>query len=250
MSRNRLGLIFAVLVVTCLANKAEADIIASWSGNGTAADSTGAHNGTLVNGAGYGNGTNGQQAFQFNGVNQYVTAPASTAFAFGSSSFSIGLWANFSTIKTGPVTSIPNVFIGNDEGAGNLNKWVFFYDGNGHLDFHINSPGSGPIFLSAPTAIAPTVGSWNYYQVTDIGGTYTFYENGTSLGSVFNGTSIPFANAPLTIGQAENLGYFNGLIQNVQISAIPEPSPVILAGLGIVLVAVRTRWRSRFSTIL
>jgi Concanavalin A-like lectin/glucanases superfamily len=240
-----------ILVVLCISqtSPARAGLIASWSGNGNANDSTGAHDGTLVNGAGFGAGINGQQAFQFNGVNQYMSAPASTDFAFGTSSFSIGLWANFSEIKTGPITSAPNVFIGNDEGAGTLNKWVFFYDGSGHLVFHINGPESGPIFLSSPMTFTPTVGSWNYYSVTDIGGTYTFYVDGNSLGSVTNGTSIPFANAPLTIGQAENLGYFDGLMQDIQISSIPEPPSVVLAGLGGLTMLAYRWWRSRQARI-
>jgi hypothetical protein len=216
---------------------AQAGLIAYWSGNGTANDSTGNHDGTLVNGAGYGTGTGGQQAFQFNGSNQYMSAPASTDFAFGSSSFSIGLYANFSSIRTGPVGSLPDVFIANDEGGGDQNKWVFFYDGSGHLVFHINSPGTGPIFLSSPDTFTPTLGAWNYYSVTDIAGTYTFYVNGNSLGSVSNSTSIPFANAPLTIGQAENLGYFDGLMQDVQINSIPEPSTIIMAITGVIAVS-------------
>jgi len=87
-----------LLLVLCIGHtgSARAGLIASWSGNGTAKDCTGAHDRTLVNGAGYGEGLNGQLAFQFNGVNQYMSAPASTDFAFGNRAFTIGLWANFS----------------------------------------------------------------------------------------------------------------------------------------------------------
>jgi hypothetical protein len=223
----------------------QAGVIADWSGNGTAVDSTGNHDGTLINGAGYGAGTNGQaQAFLFNGVNQYMSAPASTDFAFGSTSFSIGLWANFSSIRTGPITSVPNVFIGNDEGGGDLNKWIFFYDGSGHLVFHINSPSSGPIFLSAPDTFNPTLNNWDYYSVTRIGNTYTFYVDGNSLGSVSNATNIPFPNAPLTIGQAENAGYFNGRIQDVEISSVPEPSAITIALTGGLIAGIYA-WKRR-----
>jgi hypothetical protein len=246
---TRKSLILTFVFATCFVHPARAGLIAYWSGNGTANDSTGGHDGMLVNGAGYGAGLNGQQAFQFDGVNQYMSAPASTDFAFGNGAFSIGLYANFSEIKTGPIGQAPNVFIANDEGSGNVNKWVFFYDGSGHLVFHINSPGSGPIFLSSPTTFFPTVGAWNYFSVAEIGGTYTFYADGNSLGSVTNGTSIPFANAPLTIGQAENLGYFDGLMQDVQISSIPEPPSAVLAGMaGLAMVAYRW-WRSGRATV-
>jgi hypothetical protein len=225
---------------------ARAGTIANWSGNGTANDSTGAHDGTLINGAGYGAGTNGQaQAFLFDGVNQYMSAPASTDFAFGNTSFSIGLWANFASIRTGPITSAPNVFIGNDEGPGDQNKWIFFYDGAGHLVWHINSPTLGPIFLSSPDTFTPTIGNWDYYSVTRIGDSYTFYVDGNSLGLVSNAASIPFPNAPLTIGEAENVGYFDGRMQDVQISSIPEPSTITLALTGSLIASIYACIRRR-----
>ncbi|MDE2507430.1 MAG: LamG domain-containing protein [Planctomycetota bacterium] len=245
----RKSLILTFVFATCFVHSARAGTIAFWSGNGTANDSTGAHDGTLVNGAGYAAGLNGRQAFQFNGVNQYMSAPASTDFAFGHSAFSISLYANFSEVKTGPITDIPNVFIGNDEGPGNVNKWIFFYDGSGHLAFHINSPGSGPIFLSSPTTFFPTVGAWNDFAVTESGGKYTFYVNGNSLGSVTNGTNIPFANGPLTIGQVEGAGYFHGLMQDVLISSTPEPSSVVLAGMGGLAILAYRCLRSRRATV-
>jgi hypothetical protein len=239
-------LVLAFVLASSSVRPAQAGTIAYWTGNGTAADSTGKHDGTLINGAGYGAGTNGQQeAFLFNGVNQYMSAPASTDFAFGTESFTIGLWANFSAIKTGPITSAPNVFIGDDEGAGTLNKWIFFYDGNGHLVFHINGPSTGAIFLSSPDTFNPTVGDWNYYSVTDIGGTYTFYVDGNSLGSVTNTASIPFPNAPLTIGEAENLGYFDGLMQDIKISSVPEPSALFMAVTGGLIAGIGVFLRRR-----
>jgi hypothetical protein len=225
---------------------AQASLIANWSGDGTAADSTGNHNGMLVNGAGYGAGTNGQaQAFLFNGVNQYMSAPASTDFAFGNTPFSIGLFANFSSIRTGPIGSLPDVFIGNDEGPGTVNKWVFFYDGNGHLAFHINGPSTGSIFLTSPATFNPILNNWDYYSVTRIGNTYTFNVDFSSLGSVSNSTSIPFPNAPLTIGQAENAGFFNGRIQDVQINSLPEPSPIALALTCGLITGITARLRRR-----
>jgi hypothetical protein len=233
---SMLAFVFAV----AFGQPVQAGLIAYWSGNGTAQDSTGNHDGTLVNGTGYGAGMNGQQAFQFNGVNQYMSAPASTDFAFGNSAFSIGLWANFSEIN-----NLPVVFIGNDEGPGNVNKWFFELGAGGGLGFHINSPGSGPIFIASPEAFFPTVGAWNYFAVTEIGGTYTFYVDGNSLGSATNGTSIPFANAPLTIGEAENALFFDGLIQDVQINSVPEPPSAVLASLGGLVILGYCRWRSR-----
>ena len=196
---------------------AQTSLIADWSGNGNALDSSGnGHNGTLVNGAGFGPGNIGQ-AFQFNGVNQYVSVPQSNAWAFGNGPFTVGLWADFSAIRQGALGSAPNVFTGADDGAGATNKWIFFYDGKGHLAFHINTFSSGSTFLTPPTTFFPSVGAWNFYAITMSGGTFTFYVNGVSLGTATSSLAIPQVNAPLTIGQAEGLGYFDGGMEQVQI---------------------------------
>src|SRR2546426_1845715 len=52
----------------------------------------------------------------------------------------------FRSVRTGGATSLPNVFIAQDEGGGGTNKWVFFHDGSG-FGFHINGPSTGSVFL-------------------------------------------------------------------------------------------------------
>ena len=219
--------------------------MAFYSGNGNANDSVSGQNGTLMNGAGFGPGLFGE-SFLLNGTNQYISVPNSSTWAFGSTPFSIDLFANFNQINQGPVTSAPNVFVGHDDGGGNQNKWVFFYDGEGHLVFHINSPTLGPIFLEAPTTFFPTFNEWYNFAVTWTGSAYTFYANGASLGSVSNSDPIPTASAPLTIGESEGLGFLNGRIENVGIynvalsasqiaalASVPEPASVVMLGLGL-----------------
>src|SRR5262249_1337678 len=127
------------------------------------------------------------------------------------------------------------------------NKWVFFY-ASGHLVFHINSPSTGPIFLSSPDTFNPTLNDWDYYSVTRIGSTYTFYADGNSLGTVSDATSIPFPNAPLTIGQAENLGYLDGRMQDVRISSVPEPSTITTALSGSLIAGIYACLRRRNPT--
>jgi Concanavalin A-like lectin/glucanases superfamily/PEP-CTERM motif len=254
---NRFAWILAAGLAIAAATPAHADLVAYWSADGTAVDSSGnGHNGTLENGAGYGPGKIGE-AFALNGANQYVSVPASNDWAFGSGSFTIGLWANFNTIESGGVGSLPNTFIGADDGGGNQDKWVFSYNSSGSLVFHINSPGSGPIFLSSPDTFTPTLGTWNYYAVTRSGDTFTFYVNGTSLGTVTNSTAVPTViAAPLTIGEAEGAGYFNGSLDEIriynnaltasqiaQLASVPEPSSLLLGVMGIGVVGCLARSR-------
>jgi len=218
-------------------------LIGSWSGDGNANDSVAGNNGTLVNGAGYDSGQFGQ-SFSLDGVDDFVSVPDNDLWAFGGDPFTIALWANFDTIKQQSIGQLPNVFIGHDEGGGPLNKWVFFYDDDGNLAFLIQEAGSTPNFMTSPTQFVPTVGDWHHLALTRSGSTYTFYADGVSLGTQTSSLSIPNANAPLTIGQAEGLGFFDGRLDEIKIydealsasqiaqlgkvpERVPEPSNLI-----------------------
>jgi Concanavalin A-like lectin/glucanases superfamily len=108
-----------------------------------------------------------------------------------------------------------HIFIGNDDGPGNQNKW-FFALGGGFLNFHINSPTLGPQFFPlAP--FSPSINTWYHLAVTRSGSLYTLYINGAAVKSATNTASIPSPSAFLTIGEAENLGFMNGLLDEVTI---------------------------------
>ena len=242
----------ALLLVGAPDARADAIPIAYYAAENNADDSAGSHDGSLISSAGFGTGIAGQ-AFSLNGSSQYVSVPDSSAWAFGSGDFTLALYANFDTIKTGSLGALPNVFVGQSNGPGPTNKWVFFYDGNGNLGFHINGPSSA--FLTPGTTIAPAAGDWHHYAVTRSGSTYTFYFDGTSVGTASSSISIPDSTAALTIGQAEGLGYFDGLLDELRIydsalsaseiaalaTPVPEPGTLALIGLG----AAGLAWRRR-----
>ncbi len=195
-----------------------AGMISYWKfeeGSGTTAqDSAGGNNGTLNNGLVWTAGQVGG-ALSFDGVNNYVHVSDSNLWAFGVDNFTIDLWANFNTVKSGNVDQLPNVFIGQDEGGGTTNKWVFFLGGGG-LSFHINGPSVGSVFLG-PIPFSPLLGQWYHLAVTRDGSTYRFYVDGTVIGPVTDVRAVPNANALLTIGQAEGLGFFDGRLDEVAI---------------------------------
>jgi hypothetical protein len=194
---------------------APSDIMAWWPGDGNANDFSGINNGTLQGGVSFVPGEV-SSAFGLDGTSGFVQVPKSSAWSF-TGDFTIDLWANFTVVRSGGVGRLPNVFVGQDEGGGNQSKWVFFL-ADGGLSFHINSPSLGPIFLG-PIQFTPTPANWYHLAVAKSGNTYQFYVNGSSVGSVSTANPVPFPqpNAPLTIGQAEGLGFFNGGLDEIQI---------------------------------
>jgi uncharacterized repeat protein (TIGR01451 family) len=190
-------------------------LISWWPGDADAADILDGNDGTLINGTTIVTGKVGN-AFSFDGVNDFVQAPDSNLWAFGSNDFTINLWANFSTIDTGSRDQLRNVFVGYDGGGGPANKWIFFYAENG-LFFHIFDLTEGiPVFLG-PFVFTPVVGQFHHFAMTRNGSTYTFYADGAPIGSMLDSRPIPNAAAPLTIGQSEGIGFFHGLLDEVQI---------------------------------
>jgi hypothetical protein len=156
----------------------------------------------------------------------------SDLWAFGANNFTIEFWANFDTPDGGTIGHPGDIFIGNDEGPGTRNKW-FFALGEGFLNFHINGPEVGSRFFPL-VLFSPTVSQWYHLAVTRDGSTYTIFVDGTPRGSEIDTRLIPNANAPLTIGQAEELGFMNGHLDEVTIynRALTEDEIQAIANAG------------------
>jgi hypothetical protein len=239
-------IVFFIAALTAgSATSAQADLVGHWSGDGDATESVAGRNGTLIGGAGFAAGRQGQ-AFGFDGVNDFVSVPDDNAWTFGNSPFTIALWANFNSVNQQTFRQLPNVFIGHDNGAGATNKWVFFFDDDGHPMF-LNGPGNidDANFLRPTSTFNPTVGQWHHFAVTRSANTYTFFVDGLSLGTAVSAIATPNASAALTIGQAEGLGHFNGRLDEIriydnalsssqiqQLAAVPEPSSTMLLALS------------------
>jgi hypothetical protein len=186
-----------------------------WAGDGNADDLVSTNNGTLQGGASYGSCEVGQ-GFVLDGSSGYVNVPDNDLWAFGNNDFTIELWANFANDPSGDEGHPYNggIFISSDEGGGNANKWFFSAAGD-VLNFHINDPVNGPIFL-INSAFTPDLNTWYHLAVTRSGDTFTAYVNGVAAGSDTCDRAIPNAAAPLMIGQAEGF-YFNGSLDEVTI---------------------------------
>jgi hypothetical protein len=196
-----------------------AGLVALWPGDGSANDVAGQNNGTLNGGVTYANDDAGA-AFRFDGSTGYVFVPHSPLWDFGSNPFTIAFWANFSS------PGGEEALIADDNRAGSgENKWILFHgfqgamyprnmSGNSSLIFHIRGANSADI---GNFPFSPVAGQWYHIAVTRNASTWTFYVNGAVIGTARVFISVPSMTAPLTIGNAEQLYFFNGLMRQVSI---------------------------------
>jgi|GEM_PF-2381064 len=184
-------------------------LVSQWSAENSALDSNGSNHGALINGATYATGKSGQ-AFSLNGTNSYVEVPDSPSLTI-SGNFSLNLWVKYNSVRSGTGGNLPNVFIGHDQGGGSVPKWVFFSAVDG-LYLHLN--GSRSVWIG-PVAFAPQTGTWYNISVTKSETLYSFYVNGGLAGTVTDSNTYPDVSGPLTIGKAEELGFFDGLLDEI-----------------------------------
>jgi WD40 repeat protein/serine/threonine protein kinase len=214
---TRAGYLGGALPEKPSSEKAPNGLIAWWRADGNARDSAGENHGTLKGGVTFAPGIAGQ-AFRLDGATRYVEVPRSDLWGFGTRDFSIELWVQFRAVTPSHDIGQPNaVFIGCDEGngPGRGHKWFFAY-GGGFINFHItNDRAKGGFFAKAD--FSPDVDQWYHLAMTRSRGTFTTYVNGAPVASEKVDIIIPLPDAPLTIGQAEGIGFFSGLIDEVAI---------------------------------
>jgi WD40 repeat protein len=222
LNRNKATLtrgetVLATITRTGEAPDAKAGRVAWWRADGNARDSVGKNHGTLKGGVTFAPGVAGQ-AFRLDGATRYVEVPRSDLWGFGRRDFSIELWVQFRAVMPARDIGHPTaVFIGCDEGNGPGlgHKWFFAY-GGGFLNFHIShANGKGGFYARA--GFSPDLDQWYHLAVTRSEGTFTIYVDGAPVASEKVDILIPNPDAPLTIGQAEGLGFFSGLLDEVAI---------------------------------
>ncbi len=196
-----------------------ADGIAWWTfdetGGGTSADWFGLDPGTWVNSPVPAPGEV-LESLRLNGSN-YLTVPNSPLWNFGANDFTAELWANWDTQPGGSIGNPASVFVADDDGGGGQNKWIFAL-GGGVLELIVyNTAQPPPNYFLVQAPFAPVVGQWYHLAVTKTGTLYTIYVNGNAVGSEVSTAPIGAATAPLTIGQAEGLGYMQGRLDELTI---------------------------------
>jgi len=147
------------------------------------------------------------EAMSFNGTDSYIQVPSTSDFAFGTSGFSISLWANFDSLTSNGYNILDFRSSGGPSNVGSL--WINSVNG---LRWYV----SGSYLSASIPAASFSNSTWYHICVTNSGSTTSFYLNGALISSASNTTS--YVAAPLTIGRYYAGSYVvNGKLDEVAI---------------------------------
>jgi hypothetical protein len=153
-------------------------------------------------------------AVLLNGSSQYLTAPANSAWSFGTGNFTIEFWQYYNSL-TNYQTITSQGYVGGAVAGG----WVIQTgNGDGKINFYYQAPAG--TLVAAETGTTVVTGTWYHIAVVKNGATVTIYRNGTSVGSGSDGRNYS-ATQILSIGGGSVAGFndywLNGYIGNFRI---------------------------------
>jgi Concanavalin A-like lectin/glucanases superfamily len=122
--------------------------------------------------------------------------------------FTLEIWAAHD------VVSGNRVLMGQSNGAGQNNKWLWYTVDGTAMVFVLGRVGFDDVIIYNQ-AISPAIQSthtWHHFVFKRSGSTWTGYVDGVSLGDTMTGTSVQGATAPLSFGQVEGAFSFGGAL--------------------------------------
>lgn len=146
----------------------------------------------------------------FDGTGDYLTVPHSTDIDFGSSDFTVELWAYFSAFSTALL------------GKNTSNSWGMLTletNSSGNLVLQGSTNGSAwQLAITSSTAVV--VSTWNHVAVTRSGDVYRLSLNGVQVGTQTLSGALVSQAVALNIGRIDHTvpRYLNGYIDDVRIT--------------------------------
>jgi len=154
----------------------------------------------------------------FDGAGDYLNAPASATFEFGTGDFSMELFFH----RTTSGSSDTLLQYGNASVSGYQQiSWALYISSSNYLSFEISdgTPGGAGILLLVSSVLFPT-NSWVHISVVRDGNNFTLYQNGNSVATITDNRSVYVSPTPLLwIGRNHDAGTSDaaGFFSNVRI---------------------------------
>ena len=197
------------------------EMVAYWRADSDASDYLGSHDGTLMNGATFEAGYC-EQAFSFDGVDDYVSIPSSSDFDLGTTDDkTFAFWWNVQSLATNTIPLSRRDLTLNQRGlALHLEPTDYYL----HLE----------VSHWAKYTAGYTTNEWYHVALTKAGTSWKLYHDGSEL-SYYTSSGWPY-NADVTKDVALWIGgdpvnsdhYFNGLIDEVAVYNRALTAPEIL----------------------
>lgn len=149
----------------------------------------------------------------------YLTTPFHSDFQLADGNFSLFAWVKWASapIANWWEAAVAAMSEGTSPGVA---KWFFSHDpgSSGRLVFHYwkgTNPATDAVVLNSSTW-NPTPGTFHLVGITRSGSTWTFYADGTAIGTASEASSLmTFTSAPLTLGYGEPGTTLNGTLNDV-----------------------------------
>lgn len=148
----------------------------------------------------------------FDGNGDYLSTPASGDWYFGTGDFTIDFWVRFN--------ALPGNMAVVSTWSGSVTGWHIEAVPNYYWRFESWVNNAPQFYFGSNQLSAWTIGTWYHVALVRSGNTWTWYQNGTPIGSTSNPVSVPDSTSPLWIGENENWRgrYLNGWLDELRIS--------------------------------
>ena len=208
------------------------NMVSWWPGDGNLFDIQGGHNGTSAGGGPAFAAGKVDQAFSFDGIDDFVSAGNPNAFQFGTTNpFSVDAWVYYDSLGN---PSDPHSYCGGGlgcdmeiarKGADNSDGWMLLKQADNHFWVCLGgncSPGSEDTIVSTTVAVT---GTWYHVTLTRSATEFALYVNGVKeatkpIPAFMNSDSADLTIGRATAGRIDEVEVFSRALSADEVTAI------------------------------